>query len=160
MSEPAHSLQDRHLRFTRALGMLLLLGLCVGGSALRPTPNFTGASLTAARSGGGWDFAPVPGVRVGVDAERLPARGAAAREIYLGGRVGAKLGRSTLVYVRAGYASPVRRAARRPDGRIRVALGLERLAAGGRSVRTEARYDSDRTMHDPQWRRDIVTYDL
>ncbi|MDO6414919.1 hypothetical protein Q4F19_11050 [Sphingomonas sp. BIUV-7] len=121
-------------------------------TAQAPRP-FTGtyalASTGEGGRGGGWDFAPLPGIRVGVDAQvhrpRPPAYPAASPKsrpvsFAVGGRLGAVIDRSTLVYVRAGYAAPEQQ--RRG---LLLDAGIERVGQSGGAIRREIRVASYRS---------------
>lgn len=131
---------------------VIALAACLLIPIAHERPAFTGAYVTMATAGaddshrGGWDFAPVPGVRFGVDAEASGDASAAA--LSVGSRVGAVVTPRTLVYVRAGYA----RAGRGHRGRrhgLELAAGIERIAGKGASTRREiqlAANDTGRTI--------------
>lgn len=133
----------------RAVLVVLLAILAASTSALLPQPRFTGLHVDRAAQALGWDFAPLPGVRLGLDADA---------SLSLGGRVGAVIGRSSLVYVRAGYVPPRRRRARASC--VRLAFGVEQLGRSGLSRRTEALYRGGDPAAAPAWSTASVAYRL
>jgi hypothetical protein len=133
----------RNAIFAIALSATLLV------PAVWERPSFTGVYVASAyqdgaRHGGGWDFAPLPGVRVGLDADTIiPLRsaGGAASSFTVGSRVGAVIGGSRLVYVRAGYAR--RGPGRSKDQRgLLLSAGVETIADAGTAIRHEYRLAS------------------
>ncbi|QJU60039.1 hypothetical protein HL653_21910 [Sphingomonas sp. AP4-R1] len=136
-----------------AIAAIALAG-CLLIPAARERPAFTGAYVASVGDGagsrrGGWDFAPMPGVRLGVDAESAVAgdRGMTPA-LAVGGRVGAVVTPRTLVYVRAGYARIRRGRATRRHG-WELAAGIERIAQSDSSARRDMRVAAnapDRTI--------------
>jgi outer membrane immunogenic protein len=119
---------------------------------------------------GGWDFALGNAMRAGIEVEatdstqkdcfagsiragdRLCAR--AGRDLYVGGRIGAVVGSSTLLYAKAGYSNAqfrVRydsglptgsyRASDELDG-VRLGAGVEHMLGRNAFVKAEYRYSN------------------